>query len=65
MASQQSAVRLTEVSEPREGFKNTVVLNLTCGFCTVLSVDRSSHDSATDKDRGRHGGGERPLSLHE
>ncbi|CAG12185.1 unnamed protein product [Tetraodon nigroviridis] len=40
MASQQSAVRLTE-------------------------VDRAPHDSAADQDRGRHGAGERPLSLHD
>lgn len=66
MASQQSAVRLTEVSDPGRFLKPPVWgFNLTSGFCTVLSVDWSSHDSAADENRRRHGGGECPLSLHE
>lgn len=47
-------------------FKNSpLVFKPVWGFSTVLSLDWSSHDSAADEDRGRHGRRERPLSLHE
>lgn len=65
MATQQSAVRLTEVSVQREcNIKKIIIYLIDTETRILLSSDRSSHDSATDEDPRRHGRGEYHLSLY-
>lgn len=66
MASQQSAVRLTEVSVSEVEHVTTVWRWCLDGTWTAVStLDWSSHDSATNEGSRRHGGREHPLSRHE